>query len=192
MEVIARLTSGASRALAVFAGLGALFTMALICVDVTLRFFDSSLPGTTPFVANYLMIMVAFLPLARVERDDMMITVDVVSTMLSPFGSRMMIIAAGVISIAIYLALTNATWQEAMNRYDAGAYEVASNITITIWPAYFIIPVSFTLAAIVVMLRTVQAAMDRLPDQALARRLAEAAFLGADDAAPDGGKGSAR
>lgn len=149
MDRVSLLLGALSRALAFIAGLGTLVTMIVICADVTLRFFGNAVPGTAPLVANYLMVMVAFLPLAWVEQKGIMIQVDVLTPLLSRLAAALLDIMVLAVSIAVYLFLFHATLAEALDRYRVGAYEVTLGTTVLIWPAYFIVPIALGMAALV-------------------------------------------
>lgn len=164
MRSLDRITTFAGRFLAILAGAATLVTMLLICIDIVMRLFHSSFPGTSTIVANYLMIVVAYLPLAWIERNDGMITVDLFSPVPGSPQACISTLLVGVISLPIYIALTHATWLKAVDRLGVFEFETIPNGILYIWPSYFAIPVSLALAALVVLLRTIRALIDKPVD----------------------------
>jgi TRAP-type C4-dicarboxylate transport system permease small subunit len=162
ISVARKLLDALSITMAVFAGLGVILTLIIICLDVFLRMRGGQFEGTTILVTNYLMVMVAYLPLAQIERTDKMITVDVVSHVLSERSQRVVEFVAAGISLAIYLSLAHATWNQALTKQSFGAYRSLSiTSTLMIWPAYWILPISFVLAATVILMRLIEATLGR-------------------------------
>src|SRR5690606_32424759 len=94
-----------------------------VCADILWRIFaGSSLPATVEIVSYYYMVLVAFLPLAWVERKRAMIAVELLEFALSPALQR---ISDGIIAVAscgIYSVLAIATWQTALKNYDTGTF----------------------------------------------------------------------
>lgn len=153
MKVVFSISNLLSIGSAVFAGASIVLILTLVCVDVLLRVYGFALEGTVVIVTNYLMVMVAYLPLAEVERVDKMITVDVLTTLLTPWGRRVVRLVAAIVSVCVYLALAQSTWSQAMAKLNVGAYRILTDHTLLVWPAYFVVPVSCALAAVVVVLR---------------------------------------
>ena len=91
-----------SRAIAILAGAGVLVMMVHICGDVVLRTLTGRpLPATVEIVSRYYMLIVAFLPLAWVERQDGMISVEFIDGMMGPG----MMLGMGVIWILVLAVL---------------------------------------------------------------------------------------
>jgi len=130
--------------------------MVLVAADVTLRAFGGGVPGTLYIVGYYLMIMVAFLPLARVEISDGAISVDAFFVGMGRRWQRIVSLFVAILSAIVYGAVGYASWFEAAQKFTSGAYIITLDYVLPIWPAYFFIPISFGLAALVAVLRAIQ------------------------------------
>ena len=152
----ARLLSIVSSILVVIAGFGAAVTMLVVTADVVFRFFGTGIPGTLELVTYYLMSMVVFLPLARVERLEQTITVDIFSSTL-PAGIRSGVaVLVSLLCAAIYGAICYLTWFDAVGKFRAGTYILTDRFPLPVWPAYFVVPLAFGLAMLVCLLRTAE------------------------------------
>jgi TRAP-type C4-dicarboxylate transport system permease small subunit len=156
VSLVARLLSWASYGLAFVAGVGTFATMVLVAADVSLRAFGGGVPGTLYIVGYYLMIMVAFLPLARVEGSDGMISVDAFYAVFGRRWQRIIGLLIAILASVVYGAVAYASWFEAIQKFDAGAYILTLDYILPIWPAYFFVPISFGLAALVAFLRAIE------------------------------------
>ncbi|MEC9344075.1 MAG: TRAP transporter small permease [Pseudomonadota bacterium] len=159
MRTIASLVPALSRGLAVLAGLATFLVMLLITTDVTMRFLGSGVPGTLEIVTWYLMLVVAFLSIARVEQRDGMITVDALYDSFGVAGRRWVMAFATLVSAMVYGGLAFASLQEAIKQYEVGAYAITLTFVLLIWPAYFIVPVAFAAATLIAALRSLVAFM---------------------------------
>jgi TRAP-type C4-dicarboxylate transport system permease small subunit len=156
VSAIARLLTLASSALVLLAGLGAFFTMLVVTADVVFRFFGTGIPGTLELVTYYLMIMVVFLPLARVERLEQTITVDVFTSALSRRSELALTLGISLLCAGLYGTLGYLTWFDALTKAAAGAYILTDRFPLPVWPAYFVPPVAFALAVLICLLRCVE------------------------------------
>jgi TRAP-type C4-dicarboxylate transport system permease small subunit len=152
--MLSRFVQSASNGLAIVAGAATVLTMSIVTVDVTLRFFGSGVPGTLEIVTYYLMLVVAFLPLAYVERQDAVISVDALYVLAPPGAKRAMDIFVGLFSFLVYSAIAYLSLLEALRKFSSGSYVMTAYYELPVWPAYFIVPVGFGLAAIVVLHKT--------------------------------------
>lgn len=157
----ARLLSVVSFAMVVLAGVGAAVTMLVVTVDVALRLFGAGIPGTLELVTYYLMSMVVFLPLARVERLEQTIGVDVFSSMLPARAQSWLALFVSLLCAATYGTIGYLTWFDAMTKYGAGTYILTDRFPLPIWPAYFVVPFAFGLAMLVCLLRAIELATRR-------------------------------
>jgi TRAP-type C4-dicarboxylate transport system permease small subunit len=157
MPLVVRVLSAASFALALIAGAGTFVIMVIVAADVTLRFLGGGVPGTLEIVTYYLMLMVAFLPLARVERLDAAITVDLAYTLLRPIAQRGVTLFIAALSTCVYGTIAYLTWLDAVRHAGTRAYATTVFYDLPVWPAYFILPAAFALAATVTFLRIFEA-----------------------------------
>jgi len=153
MRGAVHLLSQVSYWLAFAAGVGTFTMMVLVGADVLLRFSGSGLPATLEIVANYLMVMVVFLPLARIERRDATISVDALFTVLGPGAQRAVNLFVAVFSTVVYGGLAWVTWLDAVHQHAIRAYVFAVEVQLPVWPGYFMLPVALALAAIVTLSR---------------------------------------
>jgi TRAP-type C4-dicarboxylate transport system permease small subunit len=144
-----------SRGLAVIAGVATFLIMLLIAADVVMRYLGSGVPGTLVIVTYYLMLVVAFLSIARVEQRDAMISVDALYDALGPAGRRWMMAFATALVTLVYAGIAYASLQEALKQFAVGAHALTLTYVLSIWPAYFIVPVAFAVAALIAGLRLV-------------------------------------
>jgi len=85
MPQIFSLADRLSRMLAFVGAVGVILMMVHVCADIVARTITgASLPATVEIVSYYYMVLVAFLPLAWVERRGGMISVELIEFMMSP------------------------------------------------------------------------------------------------------------
>jgi len=159
LNAIARCLASISFALVVIAGFGAVITMVVVTADVVLRFFGGGIPGTLELVTYYLMSMVVFLPLARVERLEQTITVDVFTGVMSNRVQLWLGFLVALLSAAIYGTICYLTALDAGVKFAAGSYILTDRFPLPIWPAYFVVPVAFLLATLTCLLRGLELAL---------------------------------
>ena len=147
MQFFARIRHGLLAVLAVLGSIAILALMLHVAADVVLRnVANMPIPATYEIVTNYYMIALAFIPLAWVERRGGMVSVEAVDPLLS---SRLLFISdriVALVSTAIYAALSWFTLKTALVNYAAGTFAMAQNVSIPIWPAYFLLPLGFSLS----------------------------------------------
>lgn len=164
MRAIVNIIAALSWGLAVLAGLATFLIMILISTDVVLRFLGSGVPGTLEIVTYYLMLIVAFISISRVELRDGMITVDALYSAVSRGAQRWIMAFATLASTVVYAGLTFASFQEAMKHFHVGSYAVTLSFVLLTWPAYFIVPLAFAAATLASGLRCIVAILgSRVP-----------------------------
>ena len=157
MSYISGLADKLSRMLAFVAAIGVLAMMIHVCADILSRVLTgASLPATVEMVAYYYMLLVAFLPLAWVERSGGMISVELLDFMLSPRMRRVSDLLIAALGVVIYAVMAYASWLTAVRNYETGTFVVALQPKIITWPGYFLPPAGFALAAIIVTVRLLQ------------------------------------
>ena len=189
MNAIVAILTLLTRGLAILAGLATFLVMMLICADVTLRYFGSGVPGTLDIVTYYLMLIVAFLSLARVEQMDGMISVDGLYEVAPTSGRRWIMIFACLTTSIVFGGIAYASLLEAIQQFSKGAYVVTLSYVLPTWPAYFIVPVAFAMASATAFLRAVIALAGhagRMPEIAAAMGLTTLSGKDKDPASEDG------
>lgn len=156
MRLLYRLQDGLLALLALIGALAIFTLMTHVVTDVVLRnTTNAPIPATYEIVTNYYMIALAFIPLAWVERRGGMVQVEVIEPFL---GTRALVWSdrlVALISTVIYGALTWVTWLTAVKNFETGVFVMAQNLAVPTWPAYFLVPLGFGLAALTTFIRMV-------------------------------------
>ena len=154
MRTLARLRDLALAGLAVIGGLAILTLMVHVMADVVLRnVANRPVPATYEIVTNYYMVALAFVPLAWLERSGGMISVEVTEHLMGP---RMLWLSdrlVALIATAIYGGLAWVTFAASLDTFAKGTFVMAQSRAIPTWPAYFLPPLGFALAASVTFAR---------------------------------------
>ncbi|OSQ52652.1 C4-dicarboxylate ABC transporter substrate-binding protein [Marivita geojedonensis] len=157
MGLFSRLRDFALSALAVIGAIAIVALMLHIISDVALRnTLNQPVPATYEIVTNYYMVALAFIPLAWLERSGGMVRVEVIDGFLGPRSYWLSEKLVALISTAIYGMLAWVTFEASLKTFAAGTFVLAQNIPIPTWPAYFLPPLGFFLAAVVTALRLVE------------------------------------
>lgn len=154
MPFISRLADKLAQALAFLGAIGVLAMMVHVCADVLSRALTgASLPATVEIVSYYYMVLVAFLPLAWVERRNGMISVELVEFLLTPRLRQLSDISIALFAVTAYAVMAYASSLTAVKNYETGTFVVALQTKIITWPGYFLPPAGFALAAAVMVIR---------------------------------------
>ncbi|HEV7346575.1 MAG TPA: TRAP transporter small permease [Devosia sp.] len=149
-RLVVRLTSG----LALLGAVGVVAMLIHITAYVLSRnLLATPIPATVEIVSHYYMIAIAFLPVAWAERRGEMISVEIFSPLLVGRIGRINAIFVALVTCGAYLALTYTTWIVAMREFTARSYVISLSVAIPVWPSYFVLPVSFALAALIALYR---------------------------------------
>ncbi|ADZ71287.1 TRAP transporter small permease [Polymorphum gilvum] len=156
MRSLFRVQDGLLLLLALIGALAIITLMLHVVADVALRnAVNSPIPATYEIVTHYYMIALAFIPLAWVERGGGMVQVEVIEPLLGPRALEWSDRMVALVSTVIYGALAWVTWQTALKNYDTGVFVLAQNTRVPTWPAYFLVPLGFGLAALVTAIRMI-------------------------------------
>lgn len=135
-------------------GLGIFLMLIHVTADVISRqIFNYPPPGTVLVVSHYYMVMIAFFPLGWAELRGDMISVEVLSWLFKGRVLKIKIILIDLLIAVIYLFLAITTWDIAMAEFKVKSYQVSLSFVVPIWPSYFILPIAFGVAGLVVVLR---------------------------------------
>jgi TRAP-type C4-dicarboxylate transport system permease small subunit len=156
MRALLRLQDALLALLAIIGAMAIGALMLHVFADVVLRNVSNKpIPATYEIVTNYYMIALAFIPLAWVERGGGMVQVEVVDAFLSKrlldWSDRLV----ALISTVIYGALAWVALESALKNMASGAFVMAQNVRVPIWPAFFLVPLGFGLAALVTAIRMI-------------------------------------
>lgn len=162
MRMLSRVQDGLLALLALIGALAIITLMIHVFTDVVLRnTTNTPVPATYEIVTNYYMIALAFIPLAWVERGGGMVQVEVIEAFLGERGLDWSNRLVALISTVIYGALAWVTWLTAIKNLHTGTFVMAQNVPVPTWPAYFLVPLGFGLAALTTALRMVQPGMEQ-------------------------------
>lgn len=150
----------ATRSVRILALIGSIGTVAMmfhICIDVALRdFLRISLDTTPEVVARYYMVVVAFLPLAWLERRNGMISVELLEWLLGPRTRQVSDVFVALLSALIYGVLTWATTKSALQHFAVGTFVEFTDYKMPVWHSYFLPPLGFVLATCVCLLKALE------------------------------------
>lgn len=154
----------------IVAAIAVMAIMVHVTLDVIGKYlFNMPVPATLTFVADYYMLLIAFLPLAFVERMDDHIGVEVLTGSFSPRVQHHLYNWTLLLSAAAAFLLCYATFLESMAAYDIGAFEIELETKIIIWPAYFAGPVGFGLYGLVLVFKFVAYLTNTVLDEFMPR-----------------------
>lgn len=160
-RMVIRVADGALMAIA---AIGLLAMMVHIALDVVASLlFNSPLVLTSTYVTQYYMIIVAFLPLVAAEYRGGHISVDLFVNYLSPAARRRMRLGVFAFCLLVYLMLAVQGWQQATAKLKTGAFVMEQTSQVVVWPSFFILPLAFGVAALLVATKLLVEAM-RLPE----------------------------
>ncbi|MGH6924866.1 MAG: TRAP transporter small permease [Propylenella sp.] len=157
------------RILALIGSVGTVAMMLHICLDVALRdFFRISLDTTPDIVARYYMVVVAFLPLAWLEKQNGMVSVELLEWALGPRARRISDIFVALFSALVYGVLAWTTARSALRHFEVGTFVEFTHYRMPVWHSHFLPPLGFLLATCVCLLKglelTVHPGRDQKPE----------------------------
>jgi TRAP-type C4-dicarboxylate transport system permease small subunit len=157
MDFLDRAADRVARGVALIGALGVLALLVHVAADVATRnLFGRPIPATNEIVSRYYMVLIAFLPLAWVERERTMISVEVLDAVMSPAVRRVSDVATALLATVIYVAIAWVTWGDALANWRTGSFVEVLGREIPVWPTYFLPPAGFLLAGGVTLLRAVR------------------------------------
>jgi len=126
-----------------------------IVVDVVAKYaLNAPIPGTLDFVANYYMVALVYLPVAFVELRGRSISVDLFYQWF-PIPLKYLARAFGTImSLVFFSLLAYQSWFDALGAFAKGEFVDGTFLVVT-WPSRFLLPLSFGLVVIVLIVRFV-------------------------------------
>jgi TRAP-type C4-dicarboxylate transport system permease small subunit len=160
MNALFFFASRSVRMLALIAAVGTVAMMFHICLDVFLRnVFRISLDTAPEVVARYYMVVVAFLPLAWLERRDGMVSVELLEWVMGPRVRQVSDIVVALLSSIAYGVLAWTTWSSAMRHFNIGTFVEFVDFKMPVWHSYFIPPLGFGLAALICIVKAIEFAV---------------------------------
>lgn len=157
MRAVIRLSDHTVRLLALLGSIGVIAMMLHVGIDVVTRnLMGRPIPATVEIVSRYYMVLIAFLPLAWVERRNAMVSVEVFEALMPRWMLRTSDILVTLLSLALYAVLAYVTWRTAMSSLATRSFVITLNIAVPVWPSHFLPPVGFTLAAFATAVRAAE------------------------------------
>jgi len=137
-------------------GIGAvLLTMMVlqITLDAFLRtVFSLPLPGTIEIVTNYYMVSLSFLPMAMTYLRGRHIEASFLYQMLPEWGQFFANWISRALTVVIIILIIWRSFQDAITKTKISAFAQSGTAEIPIWLCYWVIPISFGLLLIVVLM----------------------------------------
>lgn len=145
-----------SRATVFFGGTVLCLMVIQIMIDVFMRtFLGAGFPATVELVSKYYMVAVSFLPVAFTEVKRRHVEATIFSDLLPEKLKSPIFFGGFIISAIVFAALTFGTGREAYRQTLQGAYVEAGALEFSTWPSYWILPISFGLMTIMLVLRAI-------------------------------------
>lgn len=134
--------------LVLFGALVVFAMMAHVTVDVVAQLlFTAPVPLTLEVVTYYYMVIIAFIPLAAVERKDGHIKVDILVQFLPRILQRLIDALHSLLGAAFFGFVAWVTLREAIQRYQFGEFVMGAHAMI-VWPGRFALPIGLALFAL--------------------------------------------
>ena len=138
----------------VLGGVVLLAMMLQVVIDVFMRaFLGAGFPATADLVGKYYMVAVSVLPLALTELKRRHIEATVFTQTLTGTPLKLVQLLGFGIFAAVLAVLTYGSCLEAMRQMSRGAYIEAGTLRFVTWPSYWILPISFGLALLIMSIR---------------------------------------
>jgi len=154
MDLIDRATDRVAQGLALVGALGVMALLVHVTADVASRnLLDRPIPATNEIASRYYMVLIAFLPLAWVERRDAMVKVELLDMILPPGLRAASDALVALLATLVYGAIAWVTWADAAEAWEVGSFVDVLGREIPVWPTYLLPPAGFALAALVTLLR---------------------------------------
>jgi TRAP-type C4-dicarboxylate transport system permease small subunit len=121
--------------------------------------FRISLDTTPEVVARYYMVIVAFLPLAWLERRNGMVSVELLEWALGPRSRQASDIFVALFSALAYGVLAWTTARSALRHFEVGTFVEFLDYKMPVWHSHFLPPLGFFLASLVCLLKAAEFAL---------------------------------
>ena len=140
--------------------LGSLVMVAMmmqVVVDVFMRtFLGTGFPATPDLVGKYYMVAVSFLPLAVTEIHRRHIEATIFTQKLTGLPRKAVFLFGFVVALIVFAVMAWGSFGEAMKQTGRGAYIEVGTAHFPTWPSYWILPISFSLMIVVLVLRIIE------------------------------------
>lgn len=138
-------------------GLVLIAMMMQVVVDVFMRaFLGAGFPATADLVGKYYMVAVSVLPLALTEIKRRHIEATIFTQNLTGTPLKLVQLFGFLVFGAVLAVLFYGSTLEALRQMSRGAYIEAGTLRFITWPSYWILPFSFGLALLIILIRIIE------------------------------------
>lgn len=132
------------------AGVMVLLLVLHVTLDVLMRYvFETPLNSTILYVSAFYMVAVAFMPLGLVEEKNSHIAVELLAEKFPSKVQHVLLIFATILTAVVTATVAVRTGQEAIAKYNTGAFSIEAGGKVITWPTYFFLPLGFGLMSVV-------------------------------------------
>lgn len=138
-------------------GIVLLLMMFQVVADVFMRaFMGAGFPATPDIVSKYYMVAISVLPMALTELDRRHIEATIFTQKLRGKTLSAVLLFGFLLFGAVLVILFYGSTLEAISKTQRGTYVEAGLMRVVTWPSYWILPFSFGLALIVIVIRIIE------------------------------------
>lgn len=142
-----RVNAGLNTVLSVLAAIATVLMMLHVVAHALMRFFlNSPLYGTNEIVAYWYLPAIALLGIPAAHLQNEQITVTLITEPMGRVYKNILGIFAGVVCVLVSVGFAVYGFREAVDKMEMGA--TAGVTDIVTWPIYFLVPITFTLLAL--------------------------------------------
>ncbi|HPQ95355.1 MAG: TRAP transporter small permease [Thiothrix sp.] len=146
-------------------GIILILMMLQVVIDVFMRaFLGAGFPATADLVGKYYMVAVSVLPLALTELKRRHIEATIFTQNLSRKALKTVLLFGFLVFGVVLAVLTYGSMLEAISKTTRGAYIEAGLVHFITWPSYWILPFSFGLALVIIVIRIIEVLTNRFHD----------------------------
>jgi TRAP-type C4-dicarboxylate transport system permease small subunit len=164
MRIFTRALDALTQILVVLSGIVIAFMAIHIAVDVGGRYLlRAPLPGTVEFVSRYYMVVLVFLPLALVQRQDGHFVAGLFTDHLPPRIKLRLIAVTNLAMAAVAGLLAWAGASAAEHATRTGEQVQAAEFVILSWPGRWLVPLGLGLMALQALVNAARLFAGRVP-----------------------------
>jgi len=141
---------------ALLGGIAVVLMMVHITLDIVLRLFNLTPPGTISIVSYYYMLVVAFVSLAFAEQRNAHISVEIFYDHFPRALQTLCCVVGSLLCLAVYGLMAMKSWDIALEKMAIQAKFIQGGSVIITWPGYFLLPVGFALIWLVCAMKLVR------------------------------------
>lgn len=148
---VTRLADAVGRTCVAIGAIAVALMMAHICADVAIRVvMRIPIYGTIEIASKYMMVIIAFAPIAEIQRRRGHLFVESFTAMVPAKVNRVLDFAVIIYFLALACFYLYAATAKAIDKTLVGASVETPAFTIVLWPSYWVLPLA--LAGLIVVL----------------------------------------